>query len=236
MDGMVMVNVPAGEFKMGSDKTVDAQAYDNELPQHTVYLDAYWIDKTLVTNGMYTNCVNAGSCTVPDNTSSRTRSDYYSSSQYADYPVIFVDWNQVSAYCQWAGRRLPTEAEWEKAARGTDGRIFPWGNGVPTCSLANFSGCGGDTSAVDSHPEGASLYGVLDMAGNVWEWVADWYSETYYGESPANNPTGPATGDYRVLRGGSWVKNVQSVRSADRFRLNPDLGDDYLGFRCAASP
>ena len=233
-DGMVMVYVPTGDFSMGfNDGGTD------EKPAHMVSLDAYWIDRTEVTNGMYALCVQAGTCRPPKSLSSRTRSDYYGNSQYADYPVIQVDWNSARTYCLWAGRRLPTEAEWEKAARGTDGRGYPWGNTTATCSRANywdfFSACVGDTSAVGSYPSGASPYGALDMAGNVWEWVADWYGETYYVNSPSSNPQGPVSGTYRILRGGSWYFDGARASSTYRYRYSPDLRGDSIGFRCASS-
>jgi formylglycine-generating enzyme required for sulfatase activity len=236
-DGMVMVYVPAGKFLMGSE-----DGYDNEKPQHTVYLDAFWIDQTEVTNAMYAQCVADGKCELPQKTKSYTRSNYYDGLQYADYPVINVDWSQANAYCGWAGRRLPTEAEWEKAARGTDGRIYPWGEGID-CSLANYQGknsendfCIGDTQAVGSYPQGASEYGALDMAGNVWEWVSDWYSETYYIGAPSENPQGPASGQSRVLRGGSWFFESWYLRLSDRGWFDPVGRDLYIGFRCARSP
>jgi formylglycine-generating enzyme required for sulfatase activity len=231
-DGMVMVYVPAGNFSMGSnDSTADEQ------PVHTVDLDAYWIDRTEVTNGMYSLCVEAGDCQRPKKNNSNTHYNYYSDPLYANYPVIFVNWNDAQKYCSWAGRRLPTEAEWERAARGTDGRTYPWGNGSPSNSLLNFNNPMGDTTGVGSYSSGASPYGVLDMAGNVSEWVADWYDVGYYGSSPSSNPTGPATGQYRVLRGGSWYSDEYLIRSADRHWLEPDKWDLLVGFRCAlASP
>jgi eukaryotic-like serine/threonine-protein kinase len=222
-DGMVQVYVPAGDFLMGAVDS-DKYASSDEKPQHTVYLDAFWIDKTEVTNILYQKCVKAGACI---NTSE-------SHNQGANYPVIRVNWNQASAYCKWVGRRLPSEAEWEKAARGTDGRLYPWGN-TGDCLKAPFYGCGPwegprGTDAVGSYPDGASPYGVLDMAGTVWEWVNDWYDETYYQDSPDSNPEGPSSGAYHVLRGSSWV---------DKGRLDRASGRDmYLliysfGFRCA---
>jgi formylglycine-generating enzyme required for sulfatase activity len=233
---MVMDYVPAGDFLMGSDKTKDSQAYDDELPQHTVYLDAFWIDQTVMTNSQYARCVASGQCTKPYDIKSYTRPSYYGDSQFANYPVIYVDWNQSQAYCAWAGRRLPNEAEWEKAARGTGGRIYPWGNAAPDQSLLNYNNNKGDTTAVGSYPSGASPYGALDMAGNVWEWVNDWYSGSYYQQALARNPPGPATGTYRGLRGGSLVNNDRGVRSALRGNGILDDGYDLIGFRCAASP
>lgn len=237
-DGMVLLYVPEGEFIMGSDPDIDPDAYDDEQPQHTVYLDAFWIDRTEVTNAMYALCVQAGACDPPESSESYTRDSYYGNSSYADYPVIYVSWDDAWDYCTWAGRDLPTEAQWEKAARGTDGRIYSWGNSDPDCTLANFypgSYCVGDTAEVGSYPSGASPYGVLDMAGNVWEWTADWYDADYYSQEVYNNPTGPSTGDYRLLRGGSWLAQSRDVRSAYRLYFSPDFTDFFVGFRCARS-
>ncbi len=232
VDGMMMVYVPAGDFLMGSS---NEEGYSDEHPQHTVYLVAYWIDQTEVTNAMYEKCVNAGACTAPSGTYSATRSSYYGNKAYDDYPVIFVSWDQANAYCQWVGRELPTEAQWEKAARGADGRIYPWGNQAADSSLANYNSNVGDTAEVGSYPAGTSPYGAMDMAGNVWEWVADWYSDAYYSQSPTNNPSGPASGQYRFLRGGSWFYDEYDIRSAVRYWNPPSSADNNLGFRCCLS-
>jgi formylglycine-generating enzyme required for sulfatase activity len=234
MDGMTLVYVPAGQFIMGSADS-DSDANPEEKPEHTVFLDAYSIDLTDVTNAMFAKCVLAGNCQAPSPPRSQTRDSYYGNASFANHPVINVSWNDASAYCVWAGRRLPTEAEWEKAARGTDGRKYPWGNTAPWQMRLNFSGLVGDTSAVGNYPAGASPYGVLDMAGNVRQWVADWYSATYYASSPDRNPAGPASGTARVLRGGSWFTGASGVRAAIRARYYPDYRDYLTGFRCATS-
>jgi eukaryotic-like serine/threonine-protein kinase len=235
-DGMLMMYVPEGEFLMGSDPAKDNSAQFEEQPQHKVYLDAYWIDQTLVTNSMYGLCVNAGKCVSPQDDSSYLVPKYFGNSKFADYPVVHVDWNQAKTYCAWAGADLPTEAQWEKASRGTDGRLYPWGNNSPSCDLANFFGCSGDTTAVTSHKSGKSPYGVYDMAGNVREWVNDWYGYDYYSSSPERNPQGPASSDFRVLRGGPWYEADYGVRSANRYFLKPSGFSYDVGFRCARSP
>lgn len=226
VDAMTQVYVPAGSFLMGS-----ADGGTDEQPVHEVYLDAFWIDQTEVTNAQYGLCVQEDVCALPTDPSS------FNDILYAHHPVIFVDWKAAQTYCQWAGRRLPTEAEWEKAARGTDGRIYPWGN-ESDCSRANFWDCPQfeTTSPVGSYGDrGVSPYGAYDMAGNVWEWVFDWYAPDYYQDSPTRNPTGPTSGIYHVWRGGSWNCNQTSARSAGRGNFNPDYWRDLIGFRCAMS-
>jgi formylglycine-generating enzyme required for sulfatase activity len=231
-----MVQVPEGEFSMGSDEYKDSQ------PIHTVYLDEFWIDKTEVNIGKYIRCVNEGVCDMPAD-GSFSRDSYYNDPAYYAHPVIYVDWNNAKAYCEWAGRRLPTEAEWEKAARGTDGRRYPWAGTDFSCELANYNpgsysaGCGGvgDTMEVSFLPQGASPYGALNMVGNVAEWVADWYSATYYGESPVDNPTGPLTGEDHVLRGSSF-RNIKLYLTTFYRRWSAPYGTgDDIGFRCASS-
>ena len=228
--------IPAGSFQMGCDSSNPAESCNgDEQPLHTVMLDAYSIDKYEVTNARYKACVDAGGCEPPQEASSYTRAVYFGNPEFADYPMIKVNWHQASAFCAWEGKRLPTEAEWEKAARGTDGRIYPWGDQAPTQELANFDGNVGDTTPVGSYPAGASPYGVMDMAGNVWEWVNDWYDGSYYSQSPSENPQGPASGEYRVLRGGSWGDYGISVRSAIRYYNGPGIWYYSVGFRCVRS-
>src|SRR5271157_623916 len=233
-DQMVEVYVPQGDFLMGSSDA-DGMAYASEKPQHTVTLDAFWIDQTVVTNGKYALCVKAKACQAPAVFSSNTHDHYYGYAEYADYPVIFMSWNDAQAYCRWAGRRLPTEAEWEKAARGTDGRLYPWGNNPPTADLANFGNKIWDVIKSGSHPGDASPYGALDMAGNAWQWVADWYAMDYYQHSPAQNPSGPDSGQARVQRGGSYHYSEVGIRSAYRFSKDPAFFDNTTSFRCAQS-
>ena len=232
-----MLCVPAGEFLMGSTDS-DEYAKDDEKPQHRVFLDAFWIDQTEVTNAMYAQCVSAGTCVLPQS----PYNHYNDGVQYANHPVANVLWEEANAYCKWAGRDLPTEAQWEKAARGTDRRTYPWGEHQwgdirIDCSFVNTRMCVGDTTEVGSYPTGASPYGALDMACNVWEWVQDWYSATFYQSSPDRNPSGPASGEYHVWRGGGYNDYEWDFRSAARTETRPEYGDPVIvGFRCARSP
>ncbi len=234
-----MVLIPAGEFQMGS-----ASGHYQEQPVHSINLDNYFIDRNEVTNALYEKCVRSGACSSPGDPGSFNRESYFRNSTYADYPVIYVNWEQSSNYCAWRGARLPTEAEWERAARGgLKGMEYPWGNDPPVCRKGAENGAmfddGGDcidfdTEAVGSYaPNG---YGLYDMAGNVWEWVMDWYMDTFYSISPLENPLGPRNGEFRVLRGGAWYGDPDSLRVSDRFSLNPDDQLNNVGFRCVSSP
>jgi len=231
-DDMTLLYVPAGEFMMGSDNGAL-----NQYPAHVVNLDAFWIDETEVTNAMYNKCVKDGDCNLPHSNESRSRDQYYGNSEFDLYPVIQVSWEDAETYCTWAKRRLPTEAEWEKSARGENGRTYPWGNARPNDNLLNYLWeQGADTTAVGNYPDGASPYGALDMAGNVWEWVSDFYSNNYYRSSPTSNPLGPDTGDYynsRVIRGGSW--DSENANSSYRGAKGQKSSEYNIGFRCAMS-
>lgn len=235
-DGAPMLLVPAGEFLMGSN-----DGGSDEKPVHRVFLDAFYMDQYEVTTERYALFLQATGRKQP------FRWDEVSLGSHGDRPVIGVDWHDADAYCRWAGKRLPTEAEWEKAARGTDGRKYPWGNEEPTSRHANFNrSCGGLFSSckpysdvlvsVGSYEDGKSPYGIYDMAGNVWEWTADWYDSNYYQSSPSRNPTGPSSGEYRVLRGGSWPHIPPGVRSATRYDYSLAKRYGGNGIRCAKTP
>ncbi len=233
-DTNAWLTISAGDFVMGC-AAADTDCNNNESPKHTVTISEYKIQKYEVTNAQYKACVDAGTCTAPSDTSSYTHSSYYGNATYDNYPVIYVSWTQASTYCGWIGGRMPTEAEWEKAARGPSPseNIYPWGDTAPTSSLANLDYNVGDTTEVGSYASGASYYGVMDMAGNVWEWVNDWYDVSYYSSSPSTDPPGPTSGTYRVLRGGSWDVNSGNLRASNRNNHNPTLAYNVIGFRCA---
>lgn len=199
---------------------MDVYRESDELPVHEVKLNAFWVDQVEVTNGMYNLCVQAGSCRPPVKINSDNRLEYFGNPEFQDYPVVNVAWYDANAYCLWAGRSLPTEAQWEYAARGSDKRNFPWGDEPPNQYNSNSINIVGDTSRVGSYPEGASPFGALDMAGNVWEWVADRYRPDYYAKSPSENPTGPVEeevfSNLRVMRGGSFQEDWTILRLANR--------------------
>jgi len=238
--GISMALAPAGPFEMGGN-----EGADDEKPVHTVTLDDFYIDLYEVTNSQYALCVDAGVCDPTTDTtafeSSYSRRIYYGNAEYADYPVIYANWYEAQAYCEWRGARLPTEAEWEKAARGgLDGKLYPWGDEAPVCETgaengAKFDDDGAcndtDTERVGSY--GPNGYGLYDMAGNLWEWVNDWYDEDYYDNSPTNNPLGPEEGSFPVLRGGAWGDDSDRLRVSDRRFNDPKSGALNIGFRCA---
>jgi len=221
-DGMLQVYIPEGEFIMGRGNSGDA-------PAHAVYMDAFWMDRVEVTNAMYLKCINAGICTNP-----ASDNIYYNKWAYRNHPIIYITWYQSNEYCQWADRRLPTEAEWEKSARGTDSRPYPWGFTNPNPRLANYE----DTMIHEAipvfhYPLGASPYGVLNMSGNAREWVADWYDPNYYYVSPYANPQGPSSGNQRSLRSGSYNEDYHEVAVYRRYRHEPQSAGLSRGFRCA---
>ena len=248
IDGMLQAYIPDGTFRMGA---MDEDGQSDERPDHNVTLKGFWIDKLEVTNGMYLLCVKAGACEPPQQFNSETRDQYFNTEEYNAFPVVYVSSLQAEIYCKWAGRRLPTEAEWERAARGDDFRVYPWGDERPDSSRGNFNYFVGDTTQVGQFPAGASPFGVLDMSGNVAEWVADYYDANYYAQGVSMNPTGPgARSQYfnRVVRGGTFQDVFKDVRVAARASVlgsNPNADDPFsaeylgtvspkIGFRCAS--
>jgi formylglycine-generating enzyme required for sulfatase activity len=270
-DGMVMVYVPAGEFEMGSNDDgldyalelcgtirddCERRWFEDEHPAHAVILDPYWVDETEVTNDRFVLFLNERGNQVErgapwldledeDCLIEREGDEFRPKSGYGDHPAVEVSWYGARAYCEWAGARLPTEAEWEYAARGPEGLPFPWGDEfdgdlLNYCDASCEQGWGhvdyndghARTAPVRSYAGGASWCGALDMAGNVWEWVADWYDEEYYARSPSVDPKGPSSGDVRAARGGSWYYVPVSMRGAYRHAFNPTETDGFTGFRC----
>ena len=254
-----MVDIPAGEFVMGSDPS-DPPSTGDEYPEHVVWLSPYEIDLYEVTNSEFADFLNAYGLNIsPEGYEMLDADDddrhiywedisssWYAEGRYGDHPVIEVTWYGANTYCDYNGKRLPTEAEWEKAARGgcevggspgtcedpADERTYPWGEGID-CGHANYYGCVGDTTPVGSYPLGVSPYGPYDMAGNVWEWVKDWFGYDYYDSTPYMDPQGPVSGTSRGLRGGSWNLSTNSLRVANRNYSNPGSSGNNGGFRCA---
>ena len=241
-DGIVMVYIPAGQFIMGSDD------YDKEKPVHSIYLDGYWMGKTEVTVKQYLEFVDSTDSHYPAwleiGNSGNIKTGYkdlYKKLGEAltgdNYPIVGISWNDAAAYCEWLSKKtglkfkLSTETQWEKAARGTDGRMYPWGDQEPDEDLANFGFYIGKTTSVGLYSLGESPYGLLDMVGNVWEWCNDWYYSDYYNNSPDKNPPGPPTGACRVFRGGGWHNNSQSIRCATRNDSVPSFRVNDIGFR-----
>jgi formylglycine-generating enzyme required for sulfatase activity len=227
-DGAPMVLVPAGEFTMGSD-----QGEDDEKPTHQVHLDAFYMDKFEVTVELYAKFLKATGIDAP------RRWDLINQPPHQKLPVVSISWSNADTYCRWVGKRLPTEAEWEKAARGTDGRLYPWGNDSPNPRRANYGKSKESFHQalvlVGTLHDGQSPYGIYELAGNVWEWTSDWYDKNYYQNGPARNPKGPLSGESKVLRGGSWLEGPQILRSVNRENLKPKSWY-YIGFRCAKTP
>jgi eukaryotic-like serine/threonine-protein kinase len=240
-DGMELVYIPEGDFVMGSQG-----GDDDEQPVHSVYISSFWIDQTEVTNAMFAGFLNemgnqSGggaswlSSVDPDSMIQLSGGAWKPVPGYENMPVVDVTWYGASAYCAWAGRRLPTEAEWEKAARGTNGGSLPWG-GPLDCMYANFGGCKSRPVEVGSYPDGQSPYGVMDMLGNVWEWVYDKYGTDYYKQSPLADPTGPSTGRLHVLRGAAWdTSDPKRLRVTFRYDRDANSAGGSYGFRCALS-
>jgi formylglycine-generating enzyme required for sulfatase activity len=228
--------VPAGEFTMGSDSDSDPRN-----SSHILSLAAFYMDKYEVTNAQYADCVTAGVCAPPHYTKSDFRQHYYGNSEYDHFPVIHVDWMMARTYCEtWRGARLPTEAEWEKAARGTDGRSYPWGEGI-RCDQANYDGdpdpasfCMGEISEVGSYESGQSPYGLYDMAGNVFEWTSSLSNAYPYDVGDGREDL--TRGGDRVIRGGSWNEDSNDLRVFYRSWLGPEYSESEIGIRCAKSP
>lgn len=240
IDGMEMIEIPQGEVWIGCDESNNAgfACMADELPLHQVVVDEFWIDKYEVSNAQFALCVQAGACETPYYQRSVTRTEYYADPEFSDYPRVAVSWFEAQEYCNWAGGRLPSEAEWVRAARGEDQRVYPWGDELPNCNLANTLDentghmCVGDTASVGSYPLGASPFGVMDLAGNAWEWMADWYHKDYYSFSPRENPQGPEIGGTKVVHGGGFDYSWKHSRIAYTSDHDPKEHKIGFGFRC----
>ena len=252
------VYIPGGTFQMGSTESEIEAAialcnehynicnpwyYQRESPQHPVSVDSFWIDQTEITNEQYRECVAAGACAEP--LTCKKGEPTYTDTEKSDHPVVCVSWDDAQTYCQWAGARLPTEAEWEYAFGGEQRHIYPWSDAFDgtrlnycdvNCDAGHRDGRFNDgyaqTAPVTSHPADVGWSGVLGMGGNVSEWVADWLGE--YSREPISNPIGPLSGDEKIIRGGSWFSHPTYCRGAIRASIVPDTRFDYVGFRCAA--
>ena len=244
-DSGCTVDIPSGEALIGSNEVsviIPGQfiSYWDERPEHEVAFDDFHIDLYEVTVFQFRRCVADGDCDAPDSPASATREDYFDNPEYGGYPVIGITWDQAKDYCEWRGGRLPTEAEWEKAAKGPspNAHTAPWGyleeqvDWIEDCDKGNYGLCLPDTARIGSYPDGVSHYGLFDMCGNAMEWVADWYHTGYYTESPAENPTGPTSGRFRALRGGSWNTGWYDGRVVRRRFTDPDHVNDSIGVRC----
>jgi serine/threonine protein kinase len=237
-DGMTMIFVPSGTFLMGSDPDVDPETKPNESPQREISLDAFWIDQTEVTNAQFAEFLNSegNSGDAPDII--LNDGIFVVTEGVKNHPVVDINWDEADAYCKWAGGNLPTEAQWEYAARGNDGRLYPWGNEEPSCELTRFNGCGEGAAPVGSHsPAGDSWIGAQDMAGNVWEWTSSWYNRDYYAVAPSENPKGPETGENHAMRSGGWSSEPLRLRTAHRGAgVVPEGANNFIGFRCSFTP
>jgi len=231
VDGMIMVYVP------GDRPPVEVESDQNLTPSgrksFKIYLDSFWISQTQITNAMYARCVAGRAC--PPALRKATNPHYYDP-KYANHPTVYVTWYYAMDYCKWVGGRLPTEAEWERAARDSTTRIYPWGNKGPGSKRANVNNLNNTTVAVGSYPAGASYYGVLDMSSNVREWVYNWYSANKYADFTPNNYKGPKNGTERVLKGASWHDTGQTIYVSNRFSHDPGSAGDNRGFRCMVAP
>jgi formylglycine-generating enzyme required for sulfatase activity len=229
VDGMVSIFIPAGEFLMGVPVR-DGEITGDDQPEHAVYVDAFWLDRTQVTNAMYALCLNAGKCDPPIR---QEINPHYYDPAFANHPVVYIAWSLAEQYCVWSGGSLPTEAQWERAATGDGVRLYAWGEDDPSPDLVTSNNYFDTTTEVGSHPAGASPFGVLDMGGNVREWVADWFGPDYFSHSPYANPKGPDSGEYKVLKGASWHDDEAYSRATSRYKHDPNSAGNNRGFRCA---